>query len=109
MWACSAIECSPPLNQAMLENQSVADRRGLSPPSEPPTEEENRDLHALMAGLKATPIEVAAELTTGLCSEAESLLPRGAPYGYHLIYFVTPKLSDLRSHSTYPDAITCGN
>jgi hypothetical protein len=100
----------PPLNHAILDNQSVADRRGLSPPSEPPTDEENRDLHALMAGLKSSPTGFAAELTTGgLCMEATSLLPRGAaPNGYHLIYIVTPKLSDLRSYNIYPDSISCG-
>jgi hypothetical protein len=100
----------PPLNHAILDNQSVADRRGLSPPSAPPTAEENQNLHALMAGLKPSPTAVAAELTTvGLCSEATSLLPRvGTSNGYHLIYIVTPKLSDLRSYNTYPDTITCG-
>jgi hypothetical protein len=99
----------PPLNRAILESQSATNRRGLSPPSVPPTDQETREMHAFIAGLRAAPVASAAELTPGLCAEATSLLPQStASDGYHLIYIVTPKLGDLRSYSTYPDTLTCG-
>jgi hypothetical protein len=99
----------PPLNRAILESQSAADRRGLSPPSVPPTDQETREMRAFIADLRAAPVASAAELTPGLCAEATSLLPQStASDGYHLIYIVTPKLSDLSSYSTYPDTLTCG-
>jgi hypothetical protein len=103
----------PPLNAAIVQNETVAGRRGLSPP--PPSSHDARDadeIHALVAGLKSNPQGVPAEVTPGLCAEASSLESADAGgsgrHHYRVIYFVTPKLTDLSTYSTYPDALTCG-
>jgi hypothetical protein len=100
----------PSLNAALIKTQTQADRRGLSPPPPSPTDaRDTRDIHALMATLTSKPRSSPALTTPGLCSEATSLLrDREGPARYTVIFFVTPKLSDLQSYQTYPNAITCG-
>jgi len=98
------------LNAALVKTQTEADRRGLSPPPPSPIDvKDTRDIYALMATLASKPRSSPALITSGLCSEAIDLLRdrEGAPR-YAVIFFVTPKLSDLQSYQTYPSAITCG-
>ncbi len=99
------------LNAELLDTQSAADRRGLSPPPPSPLDvRDTQDIHDLVKTLPRTPSASPAVLTPGLCSEATTLVqdaPRGGP-SYRVVYFVTPKLTDLRAYDTYPEAINCG-
>lgn len=99
----------PPLNPQLVANETVADRRGLSPP--PPSaldERDTRNVNALMASLTSTPVAQPAAITPGLCAEAIELSRHRQSANVAVVYFVTPKLSDLRSYDTYPDSLACG-
>jgi len=100
----------PPLNAALVKTQTAADRRGLSPPPPSPIDvKDTRDIYALMATLTSKPRSSPALITSGLCSEATSLIrDREGEARYAVIFFVTPKLTDLQSYQTYPNAIACG-
>jgi hypothetical protein len=100
----------PPLNAALVDTQTAAGRRGLSPPPPSPLDvRDTQDIHTLMATLTSKPVSSPAVITPGLCSEATSLLnDNDGAARYTVMYFVTPKLSDLRSYTVYPDAIECG-
>jgi hypothetical protein len=100
----------PSLNAGLVKTQTEADRRGLSPPPPSPIDvKDTRDIYALMATLNSKPQSSPELITSGLCFEATSLLrDREGAARYTVIFFVTPKLSDLRSYQTYPNSVTCG-
>jgi hypothetical protein len=98
------------LNAALVGTQTTADRRGLSPPPPSPMDvRDTRDIHTLVESLPPKPSVSPAVLTPGLCAEARSLVQDAkGTQTYRIVYFVTPKLTDLRSYDTYPQTITCG-
>jgi len=101
----------PRLNEQIRQNQTVDNRRGLSPPL--PTTNDvayQRNLSAQVDSLRSAPPTASpALITSGLCAEAQGLqIGTNSGPSYQVVYFVTPKLTDLQSYETYPDSIKCG-
>jgi hypothetical protein len=91
------------LNPAIVRNQTVSDRRGLSPP--PQVGEIDPELlrrESSSADLEATP-----EITPGYCAEWRRLTSRSSRQNITAMFIVTPKLTDLNSPPRYPATLIC--
>jgi hypothetical protein len=99
-----------PMNSELIKTQTEEDRRGLTPPPPSPHDaKDTADIRALVASLRAPPTSSPAVITPGLCAEAKSLTRQGRNNDYQVVYFVTPKLTDLRAFDVYPESIRCGD
>ena len=91
------------LSPAIVENQTVSDRRGLSPP--PQIGEVNPEL--LKQAVAAGGFESEGGVTPGYCAVWRRLTGRAAGTNISVMFIITPKLTDLNGTPAYPAALDC--
>jgi hypothetical protein len=91
------------LDQAIVRNQTVSDRRGLSPPPQV----DKTDTELLRREVASAELEATPEITPGYCAEWRRLTSGSSRQNVTAMFIVTPKLTDLNSPPRYPATLTC--
>ena len=97
---------APPIDQATYDDQTRNDQRGQM--LEQVDSKNEAFVEHELAGEPAHPADEPGDLTPGNSELIAELAAASPEPGISFVYFVYPKISDLRSAPVYPDHLTVG-